>query len=134
MLALLRLAVCAAMTGILWIVQLLVYPGFAEIPPQSWLCYHQNHCARISWLVAPLMVAELGLAAQWSWADHGWAAIFNLAGTIAGWLLTFFVSVPIHDRLGKGLNEPALTRRLVNTNWPRTILWSARLGLLLAVT
>jgi hypothetical protein len=129
----LRLAACAAMTGILWIVQLLVYPGFAEIPAQSWLSYHQRHCSRITWIVAPLMVAELGLAAEWVWRGSGWAPIANLAGVLAGWLLTFFLSVPLHDRLGSGLNEPALTEGLVKTNWPRTILWSARLGLLLAV-
>ena len=131
MLANLRLAACAAMTGILWIVQLIVYPSFASVPPPEWRRHHQRHTTRISWLVAPLMMAELALAGEWAWRDHGWIALANLAGVLAAWLLTFLVSVPLHGQLERGYNDPALTGRLVRTNWPRTILWTARLVLLL---
>ena len=39
-------------------------------------------------------------------------------------------SVPMHERLGRGF-DPAAHRRLVATNWIRTIAWTARGALVL---
>ena len=41
------------------------------------------------------------------------------------WAFTFLLSVPCHDRLAKGWHAPT-HRRLVRTNWLRTIAWSVR--------
>jgi hypothetical protein len=45
------------------------------------------------------------------------------------WLVTFFVSVPIHNELITGLRHE-LVSRLVATNWLRTITWTLRTILL----
>jgi hypothetical protein len=42
---------------------------------------------------------------------------------------TFLVSVPLHNLLQKERNSKII-ERLILTNWPRTILWTLRLGLL----
>jgi hypothetical protein len=44
------------------------------------------------------------------------------------WLSTFAIQVPLHRRLAGGF-DPAIHRTLVTTNWVRTVLWSIR-GLL----
>jgi hypothetical protein len=44
------------------------------------------------------------------------------------WLSTAFVQVPLHARLSAGFDTRA-HRRLVATNWVRTLSWTAR-GLL----
>ncbi len=49
--------------------------------------------------------------------------------TVLVWLATFFVSVPIHDKLSSGYNAAHIAR-LARSNWPRTAAWSARLVIL----
>jgi hypothetical protein len=41
---------------------------------------------------------------------------------------TILVSVPLHAKMALAHNDET-GRRLVLTNWPRTIAWSARLAL-----
>jgi len=58
-----------------------------------------------------------------------WAA----AGVLmAIWASTSLVQVPLHERLSAGWDDAA-QRRLVATNWIRTALWTARLGLAVAM-
>jgi hypothetical protein len=49
------------------------------------------------------------------------------------WLVTLFVQVPAHRRLGHGF-EAEVHRRLVTSNWLRTAAWTARGALALAMT
>ena len=53
----------SAMAGIIWYVQLVHYPLFAEVGADAWFVYHADHERRTGWVVAPLMVVELGSAA-----------------------------------------------------------------------
>jgi hypothetical protein len=46
------------------------------------------------------------------------------------WLCTFLLSVPLHNRLGQKRDVEKI-RRLVATNWPRTVAWSLRTMILL---
>ena len=41
------------------------------------------------------------------------------------WLSTFTLSVPLHNRLSKAYDSKAISN-LINSNWPRTILWTTR--------
>ena len=52
--------------------------------------------------------------------------ILVLVGVI--WLSTIFVQAPLHGRLGGGF-DAGLHRRLVVSNWVRTVAWALR-GLL----
>jgi hypothetical protein len=48
------------------------------------------------------------------------------------WISTILLQVPQHRRLQAGF-DPAVHRRLVSTNWLRTIFWSARAAIALAL-
>jgi hypothetical protein len=48
------------------------------------------------------------------------------------WLSTTFLQVPAHRRLSSGFDD-RVASRLVETNWLRTALWSARAALILVV-
>lgn len=121
-------------TGLIWIVQLVHYPGFLRISPETYTSYQQFHMRAISFIVAPSMVLELvltiaGLAmADLSRSYFYWGAAICLALV---WVVTFFVSVPLHGSLVNGYNAEGI-KRLIDTNWWRTIGWSLR-TLLLAV-
>lgn len=125
---LVNLGAALFLTGVIWIVQLLVYPAFAFVRDADFSAFHRRHTSSISPVVGPAMIVEL--------AASGWLALFPpLAGAtlarvgfglaLAIWVSTFFVQVPLHDALARGFDADA-HRRLVATNWIRTVLWTLR--------
>jgi hypothetical protein len=142
-LPLLNFLVCLAatlfMTGVIWAVQLALYPLFAEVGADGWHRYHAAHTIRISRVVVAPMLLELGSALMLvlfrpagvpSWAV--WLGLL-LLGVI--WATTFFVSVPYHNQLetATGTTRAAAVTGLVVTNWIRTAAWTGRSLLLLGV-
>ena len=131
-----NLARTLALFGLIWFVQLVHYPLFLRIAPQDFAAWEAEHANRTGWVAAPLMVAELLTALLLLRASlrppqiHTYEAALGAALTIVLWLSTFFVQVPLHNRLHRGSN-PALIRRLIHTNWVRTITWTARAALVL---
>lgn len=119
-----------ALTGLIWVIQLVHYPAFARVDDKQFQAFHQFHSRRISWLVIPLMMGELLTAALLVAAFPAPLWIGNLALAIAPWVFTFAFSVPAHNSLAQGY-EPGAHARLVNTNWLRTMAWSAKALLLL---
>lgn len=120
------------MTGIIWFVQLVQYPSFAQVDPASFPSFHAQHSRSISVIVAPLMVAETISAIAFVWAPlrvqtpaQIWLGIALIAFI---WASTFLLQVPAHSQLGSGFDE-GTWRMLVRSNWLRTIAWSARAGL-----
>lgn len=119
-------------TGLIWIVQLVHYPGFLRISPEAYANYQQFHMRAISFIVAPSMLIEVLLTvAGFAMVDLSrsylyWGAAIGLAVV---WAVTFFVSVPLHGALVNGYNAEGI-RRLIDTNWWRTVGWSIRTVLL----
>jgi hypothetical protein len=117
------------MTGLIWVIQLVHYPLFARVGEADFVGYGRAHTRRITWLVAPLMGLE-GLSGVGLLLVIGDPTLRTLAffGTVLLaliWLSTAFLQVPCHEKLGKGF-DVAIVRRLVTTNWIRTIGWSLR--------
>jgi hypothetical protein len=61
-----------------------------------------------------------------------WIAIAGLVAVGMIWASTIFLQVPCHNRLLSGFDLDTY-RRLVNTNWIRTLLWSLRGAVLVYV-
>lgn len=122
---------CAFLTGLIWIIQLIHYPIFKWIKKEEFIPFHQFHSRTITWIVGPMMLIELVLsfllAVQTRWSFF---SLVNLAGVVVIWLVTAFISVPCHEKLGNGF-EPQTHQKLVLTNWWRTGLWTARSAFLL---
>ncbi|AYA38156.1 hypothetical protein D3Y59_14580 [Hymenobacter oligotrophus] len=130
LLLLLNFALAAYLTGVIWTVQLVHYPGFALVPADAFRAYHQAHLGRMGWVVMAPMVAELLLAAWWAWAARSAVGWSSLGLVVFVWAVTFFVSVPLHNRLATDGGSYVAVYALVRTNWLRTLAWSIRLGLL----
>lgn len=126
-----QLFACFFMTGVIWIIQLIQYPGFMFASRDRFVHFHTFHSRRITFVVGPTMLLELLTAAVLFLAVEQNALVMavNLASVMLLWALTFFVSVPIHNRLALGFDEK-LVRRLTVTNWYRTALWTLRSALL----
>jgi len=126
------------MAGVIWFVQLVHYPLMSLVGTERWRAYEEAHCRWTSYVVIPAMSIELatGLALA-AFALEGpeacaglpaWALHLGAALTAFIWLSTFFLQVPLHMRLDARF-DVAAHRRLVQTNWLRTLAWSARAGL-----
>jgi len=125
--------VAAAMTGVIWQVQLVTYPQFLNVGPAEFPAYHAAHTTGIGALVAPLMLAELGLALAALWLCRTGPLRNSMrvgaALVLALWATTWLWQVPLHARLEQGRSE-AVIRELIAGNWLRTLLWTARAALL----
>jgi uncharacterized membrane protein len=118
-----------AMVGVIWIVQLVQYPmlaRYSELAPATSARQHQQ---RISLVVGPLMAVE-GVTALWLLVDRpdsmsaaaAWVAAALLGVALAS---TVTVQVPLHRVLAAD-HDPRVARRLIVSNWVRTVAWSGR--------
>lgn len=122
--------------GLIWFVQVVHYPLFAAIGEPQFRAYTAAHATRTTWVVAPLMLLELGSAGLLLLPalrpavvqlSEAWLGLMLLA---AIWLSTALVQVPLHNRLQAGYSL-AHAGHLVRTNWLRTVAWTLRAVLVL---
>ena len=117
------------MTGLIWFVQVIHYPLFFYVGREEYVYYHRAHMQRTTWLVVPVMLIELLSAILLiSIRPPFVSSVLVVTGLIlltSIWAITFLLLLPQHNRLEEGYNEKT-NHRLVNINWLRTILWSAR--------
>jgi len=129
-LVLLQALCCFFLTGLIWTVQLVHYPSFVWIQRDKFSDYSDFHSFRISLIVIPFMIAELITAGLLvltpvPMLTSKTALYANFVGVLLIWASTFILSVPCHTRLNLGFSDKTI-HKLVKTNWPRTLIWSAR--------
>lgn len=126
LLALLHTGVTFALTGLIWAVQLAIYPQFSSVGAAEFTAYHRRYVRGITWVVAPLIAAEAITAALlWYAGVRGSLFLGSLVLIAMIQAVTFFVEVPLHQRLSRGFDAEA-HRHLVLSNWVRTLGWTAR--------
>ena len=125
---LIHVASTAAMTGLIWFVQVVHYPLMARVGAQDYSLYQHAHMSRTTFVVAPLMLAELGSAIvliPMLGSENYPLTISGLTLVILIWISTAALQVPAHKGLTEGFADRA-HRKLVRTNWIRTVLWTLR--------
>ena len=126
LLLLVHLAATAALTGLVWVVQLVVYPSFLLVGgTPAWPAVHAAHTRAVTWAVG-LPWAVQGVTLALLLVRDGPSPLLLATGVLAltTVVVTVAVSVPLHSRLGRAFDEAA-AHRLVRTNWLRTGAWSA---------
>ena len=122
------------LVGLIWIVQIVHYPLFDRVGAREFEQYEADHNRLITPVVGPVMLVELASALALIVASPAgfprWAAWLGVGLIATIWLSTVLIQVPCHNQLSSGFQEFAY-RRLVGTNWIRTVCWSAR-GVLVA--
>ena len=113
------------MVGVIWFVQVVHYPLFSGVGDAGFSAYERQHARRTGWVVGAPMLVELATAVAAAWCVGGTIAFAGLALLAAIWASTGLWQVPAHRRLEAGF-DAAVHRRLVTTNWLRTVAWSAR--------
>jgi hypothetical protein len=121
-----------ALVGLIWTVQLAIYPQFAQVGSPGFAAYHARYTAGIGRVVAPLMLVELVTGVLWVVrAPTAYTAWLGLGLIALLWGLTALVQMPQHRRLARGW-DAEVARRLVRGNWLRVALWTARGALVIA--
>jgi len=113
------------MVVILWLVQLVIYPGFLTCEVSRLVEWHKTYTRRVAWVIIPIMFTQLPLVGWLTFENGRWSDLFALIAIVACWAFTFGVSVPLHRKMDAGDTSRETLHALVATNWPRTILWSA---------
>jgi hypothetical protein len=126
---LLQLFSTIAMVGLIWFVQVVHYPLMERVGEEEFCRYEREHQRRTTMVVAPLMLTEAGTALLLLWIRPSSVPFApGLVGLIllaVVWLSTYLWQVPIHRQLAVEY-QVDLIRRLVRSNWLRTVAWSAR--------
>lgn len=120
----LQIASCFFLTGVISVIQLIHYPSFAQIDRKHFAFFHLKHTRALGIIAGLGMGAEL-LSAIWILKVGSAWVVLNLVGVLLLWLITAFISVPLHNRLASGFDEEVF-RSLVRTNWFRTSIWLIR--------
>ena len=124
------------MFGVIWVMQVVHYPLMRFVSGEQFARFETAHRVRISRVVGPLMLIE-GVCVL--------AFLFAPPASLAWWLpwvgagveavaigTTAFVSAPLHERLNAHFDTATLDR-LIATNWIRTIAWTARAAVAIAM-
>jgi hypothetical protein len=121
-----QVLLATAMVALIWCVQIVLYPQFRDIGEPYWRRYHQIYMRRFACLVVPIMLLEIALA------GFGLLVLGDRTLPIVGFLLvgalwgsTGLIQVPLHRGLSVAFS-PDIHRKLVVTNWIRTVLWTVR--------
>jgi len=130
-LLLIHLASCLFMTGVIWYVQIVVYPQLRNVPEDFFAGYYSTHTLRTGFIVGPPMLVELvsgsALLLIYSTRSASGISPFLIAflPLLLIWLSTLFLQIPLHAKLEKQ-RDACVIEKLIKGNWIRTILWSFR--------
>ncbi|MCH2180611.1 MAG: hypothetical protein MK108_01270 [Mariniblastus sp.] len=120
------------MLGVIWYVQIVQYPLFSWIDKDRFGTYQERFQWRTTLVVGGPMVVEAFTSVLLLWyppiADHS-LLLMGVGLIFLIWISTAFLQIPCHGELARGY-QPVYHRRLVLSNWIRTISWTLRAVLL----
>jgi len=121
---LLRLLIDFGLVILIWLVQLVVYPGFLFFAKDDLIRWHKKYTPRITFIVLPLMLGQLMLYGALLQEGKTFYSIGSFVLVLLAWLLTFTVFVPRHKEISKGSYSENILTQLVKYNWSRTLIWT----------
>lgn len=124
------------MVGLVWFVQIVHYPLFAQVGTDVFAEYETAHNRLTTWVVGPPMLVETATAFTLLLAKPeripSVLVWLGVALVLVIWLSTALLQVPQHEILTRGFSADA-HHFLVVTNWIRTVAWTVRGVLVLAM-
>ncbi len=132
-----NLASSLGMVGIIWFVQLVHYPLLRRLGEVENSSRGETDGPLARWAFGLPMLLE-GVSTIWlAWFQpdlfDSWQMSVGLGALVLIWVSTVILQIPLRRSLTREFN-PKIYRRLVATNWIRTICWSLRGILLLGIS
>ena len=116
------------MVGVSLITHFVTYPSFRLIKSSLFSEFHKSYTNKMLFIVAPVMILELISSlflVIFDVSDNN-TEIGLLISLLLIWFLTFFIIVPIHNKLTVNYNKD-LNQKLIKYNGLRTIFWIIKL-------
>lgn len=131
---LVHLTTTAFMTAIIWFMQIGHYPMLRYVGREAYTTYEQQHVKRVMLPAVMILSLELFSGFYLSFVPTqrlpSLPIHIGLVLLLPIWLSTWLWQVPAHKSLERKF-DLRVHAWLINSNWLRTVAWSARLGLLL---
>ena len=117
------------MVGLIWMVQIVHYPLFSKVGGEDYETYQTLHQKLTSVVVGPPMLIEafssVFLATYRPIGISLAEVVIGIALIFVIWLSTLLLQIPCHGKLNLGF-DAKVHRRLVGSNWIRTVGWTMR--------
>ncbi len=117
-----RLIFDFGMLVLIWIVQLVIYPGLKFYQKPDLMQWHKKYVIKIAYVVMPLMIGQLSLAIVQTFTMFSLYHLIILILIVCVWISTFFQFLPMHNRISFGDSEDSILDQLIQKNWGRTIV------------
>ncbi|NEV93568.1 hypothetical protein G3567_05300 [Psychroflexus sp. YR1-1] len=105
-------------------VQLIIYPGFLFYGDSDLLKWHKYYTPRITFVVAPLMFIQMGIAIYLSVFEFSLLNLIYALLVLSTWASTFLYFVPLHQKIEGNRDLKISADQLASLNWIRTLQWS----------
>jgi hypothetical protein len=112
------------MLVLIWMVQLLIYPGFKYFEHEQLIIWHAKYTRNMTFIVMPLMLIQLLLHSYTTYMGFNLIQLLTLVLVILSWILTFTIFVPLHQKISNNRFEKQDLLHLDSFNWWRTTIWS----------
>lgn len=111
--------------GVIWFVQLVVYPLFAKVGAKEYAGYHRSYS---SWIPLPVILPgfasfllPIALIFLRPESVPLWLALANTACCLLSLYVTVALEIPRHHRLKNGGKQEDVIQELILYNWSRTL-------------
>lgn len=109
---------------LIWLVQLVIYPGMSYYSRDRLIKWHKKYTVRITFVVVPLMTGQFLIAILQFLEDFSLYTIGSVLILITLWGLTFLIFVPLHNSIAPNKKCDVIVNALVRKNKIRTALWT----------
>jgi hypothetical protein len=134
LLLIVNLAATLYMVGLIWVVQIVHYPLFSAVGAEHFVVYQKRHQILMTFVVGPPMLIEAFSSVFLAWYPPPgvslWMIFAGIGLVFVIWISTAAIQVPCHGKLEAGF-DPIVHRRLVRSNWIRTVAWTTRGALMI---
>ena len=119
-----QLLINASLFVLIWMVQLVIYPGFTYYQESDIKQWHPLYTRRITYIVMPLMLSQLLLYSYSMYEDPSILNGLIMGLIVFNWLITFLIAIPLHGSVDKETTTLGKRMRLIKVNWYRTFAWT----------
>ncbi|SDG85824.1 hypothetical protein [Psychroflexus sediminis] len=119
-----RITIDFGLVVLIWMVQLIIYPGFTFYKDSDLLKWHKYYLPRISFVVAPLMFIQLAIAIYLSVFEFSLLNFIYSLLVLSTWISTFLYFVPLHQKIEDNIDLKISATKLISINWVRTFQWT----------
>ena len=109
---------------LIWMVQLIVYPGFSFYKHENLFGWHSYYTPRITVVVAPLMFMQMGISIYFVLFEYSIQNLIYILLVLSTWISTFMYFVPLHQKIEQQTEVKPSVQKLIMGNWVRTIQWT----------